>query len=118
MDAFLERFGVDGQRVLDVGCGDGGLRDHLEANHPGFLSYLGVDSADAIARARRAHPDAHRDFAVRDVAAAPFPPGTFDLVVSLGGSGPPIADLAQMATVAALRTAADGTAESATGGSR
>lgn len=108
VDAFLARFGVDGRRVLDVGCGDGDLRDHLERHHPGFLSYLGVDTAGAVARARRAHPDAHRDFAVRDVVAAPFPPGAFDLVIAVSGAPPPLDVLVAMASVAALRSGPDG----------
>lgn len=115
MDGFLEHYGVDGRRILDVGCRDGALRDHLERHHPGFLSYLGVDSAEAVARARQSHPDAHRDFAVRDVAAQPFPPGAFDLVVSLSGDGPSLSILAEMASVAALRLRGDGTAEAAPG---
>lgn len=113
VDDFLTRFGVDGRRVLDVACGSGGLLDHLERHHRGFLSYLGVDSADAVARARAAHPDAHRDFAVRDVVARPFPPGAFDLVVARGDDAPPLAALTAMAAVAALRVGADGEAETA-----
>lgn len=115
VDEFLARYGADGLRILDVGCGDGALRDHLERNHPGFLSYLGVDAADAVARARQAHPDAHRDFAARDVAARPFPPGTFDLVISTGGEGPPLEDLARMASTAALRVTPGGEVETAAG---
>lgn len=113
VDAFLTRFGVDGRRILDVGCGEGRLRDHLERHHPGFLSYLGVDTADVVARARQAHPDAHRDFAVRDVVAAPFPPGAFDLVIAVSDAPPPLDVLVSMASVAALRSRPDGAPETA-----
>jgi len=110
VDDFFSAHSPDGRRVLDVGCGDGSLRDHMEERHPGFLSYLGVDEADAVATARRRRPDLHRDFAVRDVTTVPFPPETFDLVLALRG-GPPIETLAAMASAAALRVDTSGYVE-------
>lgn len=110
VDAFLTRYPADGMRILDVGCRDGRLRDHLEAYHRGFLSYRGVDAEAKVTAARRRRPDLHRDFAARDVVAAPFPDGMFDLVLAVHGDPPGLDILAAIAGVAALRLGSEGVA--------
>jgi SAM-dependent methyltransferase len=46
--------------VLDLGCGLGGLRDHMESQGLAHLSYFGIDVSEAfVAAARRRRPDLH-----------------------------------------------------------
>lgn len=78
--------GIAEPAVLEVGPGPGGLAVELARRHPG-LRLTGVDVDPAmVARARsRAARDGVADrvaFEVGDVAALPFPDGTFDLVAS------------------------------------
>jgi SAM-dependent methyltransferase len=69
---------VGARRILDVGCGPGLLRPHLEG--VGFTHYLGIDpSPAAIERARR-FEDERTSFAVAERAEAGS--GRFDVVVS------------------------------------
>jgi ubiquinone/menaquinone biosynthesis C-methylase UbiE len=69
---------LGGRRVLDVGCGSGGLLRLLE-RLGGRASFAGVDlGADRLASARAQAP--HHAFARADGAALPFPDACFDLV--------------------------------------
>ncbi len=89
-------------------CGNGWLRDHLEKAHPAFVSFLGIDTRDdQITTARMRRPDLTRDFACRDLRSQPLPNDSFDLVIALDG-GPPLSELAKIATVAACGRSADG----------
>ena len=82
--AFLERAGVTiGGRVLDAGCGGGGMPLSL-AEHAAHV--VGIDPLDrfrdagvTLGRERRA---TNLQFALADGMALPFPGGTFDLVLS------------------------------------
>ena len=81
-----------GGALLDVGCGDGVLRDRL---HPSaFSRYLGLDFAEAIGRAQR-RADARTEFVVGDMCD--FEPATpFDTIVfneSLYYAADPLAQL-------------------------
>ena len=68
-----------GRRVLDFGCGEGGLCEELRA--AGWPSVTGVDvSQSRIARARREHPDV--DFDDRGREALRDRRDAYDLIVS------------------------------------
>jgi SAM-dependent methyltransferase len=56
----------DGDRILDLGCGPGGLVEFL----PSAVEYVGVDlNPDYIASARARFANAHREFRVGDAAS-------------------------------------------------
>jgi SAM-dependent methyltransferase len=82
--AFLERAGVAiGGRVLDAGCGGGGMPLSLAEE---AAEAVGIDPCDRfqdagmrLARERRV---ANLRFALADGMALPFPDATFDLVLS------------------------------------
>jgi len=81
---FLDRAGVRiGGRVLDCGCGGGGMPLSL-AEHADHV--VGIDPQDrfsqaGVALARERHID-NVSFVRTDGMALPFPAGTFDLVLS------------------------------------
>jgi len=82
LEALLDRLVPakgDGLRLLDVGCGTG---HHLARTRGRGFAVAGVDgSEEMLEQAARACPGAelHRS----DVEALPFPPGTFDVVLSI-----------------------------------
>ncbi len=82
--AFLERAGVSVRgRVLDAGCGGGGMPLSL-AEEAGFV--VGIDPADRFRDAgvtlARERVVPHLAFALADGMALPFPDASFDLVLS------------------------------------
>src|SRR6476661_2714260 len=82
--AFLERAGVAVRgRVLDAGCGGGGMPLSL-AEEAAFV--VGIDPADrfqdAGVRLGKERGIAHLTFALADGMYLPFRSGTFDLVLS------------------------------------
>lgn len=82
--AFLERAGITIQgRVLDAGCGGGGMPLSL-ADEADLV--VGIDPVqrfgDAGVRIGREKGLRHLHFALADGMALPFPAGTFDLVLS------------------------------------
>ncbi|HYN09487.1 MAG TPA: class I SAM-dependent methyltransferase [Vicinamibacterales bacterium] len=82
--AFLERAGVTiGGRVLDAGCGGGGMPLSL-AEHATHV--VGIDPLDRFRHAGitlgRERHTTNLHFALADGMALPFPAGTFDLVLS------------------------------------
>ena len=77
---------VQGDQVLDVGCGTGGDVRALAGRFPG-VSVLGIDaSEDKIREARALSLGLPRpvDFQVGDAYALAFEDGTFDVVISNG----------------------------------
>jgi SAM-dependent methyltransferase len=82
--AFLERAGVTiGGRVLDAGCGGGGMPLSLAEE---ARQVIGIDPinrfGDAGVRLARERSLPHLQFALADGMALPFAPGAFDLVLS------------------------------------
>jgi ubiquinone/menaquinone biosynthesis C-methylase UbiE len=94
-------------RVLDVGCGPGHLSIRLARDHG--LEVTGLDLDRAMIERARANADRSRadrgdgpSFLVGDVAALPFPPASFDVVVStmsLHHWDEPLAGLTEIARV-------------------
>ncbi len=83
-DVVLQRIGcVEGQSVLDIGCGDGDLA--LELWRRG-AQVVGVDASERMigaARERAAGEHAPVAFHVAGAAALPFPDQHFDLVAAV-----------------------------------
>jgi SAM-dependent methyltransferase len=82
--AFLERAGVTvGGRVLDAGCGGGGMPLSLAEE---AREVVGIDPVnrfgDAGVRLARERGRGHLQFALADGMALPFKNGVFDLVLS------------------------------------
>jgi SAM-dependent methyltransferase len=80
--AFMARLGaVRGQRILDLGCGDGSFG--AWAMDAGAAAYRGVDaSAEMTQRARARLHGTGAEVVHQDIAEARAPGGSFDLVVS------------------------------------
>lgn len=82
--AFLDRAGVRiGGRVLDAGCGGGGMPLSLAEE---ARAVVGIDPfdrfGDAAVRIARERGVSNLHFALADGMALPFPAGIFDLVLS------------------------------------
>jgi len=76
--ALLKDFARQGDRVLDIGCGNGRLCPFFESKK---TNYCGIDVSSALIEiAGRKHPSA--DFAVADALNLPFAAGVFNLAVS------------------------------------
>ncbi len=76
--ALLEGYVRSGDRVLDIGCGNGRLFPFFESKK---TNYCGIDVSSALIEiAGRKHPSA--DFAVADALNLPFAAAVFDLAVS------------------------------------
>ncbi len=97
-DALLGPFGnaileaaslAPGQRVLDVGCGNGGVSLEIAARVTPDGSVVGVDLSEpmlAVARSRAAERGVENAIFVQDdVQHHPFEPGSFDRIVSRFG---------------------------------
>jgi SAM-dependent methyltransferase len=67
------------ERVLDLGCGDGGTVDDFRRHHPD-VDWVGVDIDDSQAARLERRSDA--SFVVYDGLVVPFPDASFDLVFS------------------------------------
>jgi SAM-dependent methyltransferase len=67
-----------GARLLDVGCGEGLLVDHLRPH--GYRRYLGIDLSPAAVAQAASRADAATSFAAADAEGEP-PPGPWDVVI-------------------------------------
>ncbi len=79
---YLPLFGLEDKplRILEVGCGPGALAEALRRWYP-KAEVVGLDRDREFIRFARAHvPGA--EFLEGDAAALPFPPGSFDAVIS------------------------------------
>src|SRR5437879_501659 len=70
--------GRAGERVLEIGCGEGGNLHHLRAQSPG-LRLFGVDFSPAKVAFARDATGAHT--AAADAGRLPFADGSFDAVL-------------------------------------
>jgi SAM-dependent methyltransferase len=75
-----------GDRVLDIGCGDGFFDRGFFSAHCAAVDAIDVD-ADAIAQARRANPAPNVAYAQLDAVNDPFPAASYDVVVWDGALG-------------------------------
>ncbi len=78
---FISDLVPDGERLLDIGCGNGRFLGMLEGKS---VNYTGIDFSEgliAVAR-KRYHDQAHTTFIVGDALSLPFPDKSFDTVVS------------------------------------
>ncbi len=85
----VEKFDLDGKKVLDVGCGLGYLKGFLDRCAPGYRSYLGVDlSVKMIEGAGKRFGPEH--FVCRDILADPFGENEFDVGFLISVLGYPV----------------------------
>jgi len=71
---FIE-YSISGDKVLDLGCGNGRLYPHLQKG----VEYIGVDNSEKLIEiAKQAHPEAK--FQVTDSLSLPFQDNTFDKI--------------------------------------
>lgn len=78
MDAALRDLPVEGARVVDLGCGEGGLAVRLAAR--GAADVVAVDASERMLAAAVEHPRVR--YLRADVASFDLPPSSADLVVS------------------------------------
>jgi len=75
----LKEYSVDGQRVLDLGCGNGRLVDLFEGKN---VEYIGIDNSRRLLElAKQIHPE--RQFDYFNGFEIPFQDNSFDEVFSL-----------------------------------
>ncbi|NCO80431.1 class I SAM-dependent methyltransferase [bacterium] len=76
---FLEEYLISGEKVLDLGCGNGRLYELFKEK---FVDYYGVDSSDKIIEiAKSRYPKTK--FQVADALNLPFTENFFDKVISI-----------------------------------
>lgn len=90
----FKKYVKDGDRILDLGCGNGKLRLLFKDVNPstssgqGFkIDYIGVDSSEAlikIAEARKDFEIENQKFLVADAQNLPFSDNFFDVVFLIG----------------------------------
>jgi tRNA (uracil-5-)-methyltransferase TRM9 len=79
MDFLFGKYLMSGDKVLDIGCGNGRFYDSFTAND---VDYTGIDnSANLLKIAIKEHPDAR--FLIASALNLPFSDGVFDAVYSI-----------------------------------
>ncbi|MDD2696985.1 MAG: methyltransferase domain-containing protein [Candidatus Pacebacteria bacterium] len=77
--SLLDKYFFPGERVLDLGCGNGRYFEYLKEKR---VNYSGVDSSEKLINiAKNKYPEA--DFKVADALNLPFPDDFFDKIVSI-----------------------------------
>lgn len=72
----------EGDRILDVGCGNGRLLSFLNCRVSGILQYIGIDQSEELIKiAKKNYLEA--DFRVADIFNLPFQAGEFDIVAGI-----------------------------------
>ncbi|MDP1836893.1 MAG: methyltransferase domain-containing protein [Reyranella sp.] len=74
-----------GERVIDIGCGNGGTTQALAAAVGPSGHVLGVDISEPLIGAARAHRVSNATFVVGNAATHPFEAASYDLVFSRFG---------------------------------
>jgi len=73
-----------GDRVLDLGCGNGGIDAYIAAQTGAYLTGIDyVPEAIHQAQARTREVTRRLVFRVMDIGALDFPPGSFDALISI-----------------------------------
>jgi ubiquinone/menaquinone biosynthesis C-methylase UbiE len=71
------------ERVLDVGCGPGGLLCKMARRHTGWAGLVGFNFSEGmIAKARQEADGLPASFFVADAQAIPHPAASFDVVMA------------------------------------
>jgi tRNA (uracil-5-)-methyltransferase TRM9 len=71
-----------GQKILDLGCGNGRLYDFINQNIPG-IEYYGVDnSLNLLALYTKSHPEISANLKLNEMWQLDFEDNSFDLVIS------------------------------------
>jgi SAM-dependent methyltransferase len=86
----IEKFDLKDRKILDVGCGLGYLKKHLDVQNVPYRSYWGVDVSEKMVVGARQRFGPH--FERRDVLEKPFAENEFDVVFLLSVLGYPISD--------------------------
>jgi ubiquinone/menaquinone biosynthesis C-methylase UbiE len=71
---------ADGDRVLDIGCGDGFFTRRFYSDRAGQIDAIDVEES-AIAHAERYHAHPKINYVKRDAVAQPFPGENYDAVI-------------------------------------
>ena len=77
----IDRFIKQGDKILDLGCGNGRFFDLLKAKN---IFYTGIDSSEQLIKtAEQKYSNYGAKFLISDVLKLSFPENSFDAVVSL-----------------------------------
>ena len=77
---------AEGDRVLDIGCGDGFFTRRFYADRAGRIDAIDVEES-AIVHARRYHPHRKINYVKRNAVTEPFPSDAYDAAIWNGAIG-------------------------------
>jgi len=85
VDFLIEAVGLSpGDRVLDIGCGNGGIAEYISDRTRAHVTGIDfIPEAIRQAEERTRGKEARLAYRVADIAALPFPPGSFDTISSI-----------------------------------
>ena len=85
VDFLIEAAGLGpGDRVLEIGCGNGGIAEYISERTGALVTGIDfVPEAILQAEERTRGKEARLAYRVADIAALPFPPGSFDAIISI-----------------------------------